>query len=76
MSAPQREVKLQKLVNDLYRMLQMTRGECARAFGESPNNDSERVNYALEWLADLETISTVSPADAGEPLTGKRHASA
>lgn len=48
-----REAELQELINDLYRLFTMTTQEIAAEFGEARcKDDSARINYALELLAD------------------------
>jgi hypothetical protein len=44
---------VQRLIDDLYFLFTHDPTEIAEKFGESRvKNDSARVNYAIEWLAD------------------------
>ncbi len=60
-SAPahkEREQELQQVVDTVYEMLQMTPDQIARHLGESRvKDDSGRVNYALELLAGVVSIT-------------------
>jgi hypothetical protein len=69
-SAPTEPGRLQRLVNDLYALFTSTPEQIAARFGESRcRDDSARINYALEWLADVATPPpTATPTPETDPF--------